>query len=103
MPGITNWTLRAFCKWVGRRSKKMTAGKAYRRLTMVNGKKYTMPTAYTPSGKLVSLQSHTRFHKLRFQQVKGTNSPFDPRLQEYWENRRTNALLRRAYADLQPY
>lgn len=62
-----------------------------------------MPTAYTLLGKLVSLQSHTRFHKLRFQQVKGTNSPFDPRLQEYWEDRRTNALLRRAYADLQPY
>ena len=81
----------------------MTASKAYRRLTMVNGKKYTMPTAYTPTGKLVSLLSHTQFHRLRFQQVKGTNSPFDPRLHEYWENRRANTLLRRAYADLQPY
>ena len=98
---LTNWTLRTFCKWVGRRSSTMTAGKAYRRLTMVKGKKFTMPTAYTPSGKLVSLLSHGRFHRLRFQQVKGMNSPLDPRLQKYWDDRRTNALLRRAYADLQ--
>jgi RNA-directed DNA polymerase len=97
---LTNWTLRTFCKWVGRRSNKMTASKAYRRLTRVNGQKFTMPTAYTPAGKMVSLLSHGRFHRLRFQQVKGTNSPLDPRLQEYWEDRRTNALLRRAYADL---
>lgn len=100
---LSYWSMRMFCKWVGRRNNKMTAGKAYYRLTRVNGKKYTMPTAYTPSGKLVSLLTHTQFHRLRFQQVKGTNSPFDPRLQEYWENRRTNALLRRAFADLQPY
>lgn len=97
---LTNWNWRTFCKWVGRRSSTMTAGKAYRRLTMVNGQKFTMPTAYTPSGKMVSLLSHARFHRLRFQQVKGTNSPMDPRLQEYWEDRRTNALLRRAFADL---
>jgi hypothetical protein len=50
---------------------------------------------------MVSLLSHGRFRRLRFQQVKGMNSPLDPRLQDYWEDRRTNALLRRAYADLQ--
>ena len=98
---LTNWTLRTFCKWVGRRSSKMTAGKAYHRLTRVNGQKFTMPTAYTPEGKMVSLLSHARFHRLRFQQVKGSNSPLDPRLHEYWEDRRTNALLRRADADMQ--
>jgi hypothetical protein len=79
----------------------MTAGKAYRRLTMVNGQKFTMPTAYTPTGKMTSLLSHVRFHRLRFQQVRGTNSPLDPRIQEYWEERRANALFRRARADLQ--
>ena len=99
--GSTNWTLRTFCKWVGRRSGKMTAGKAYRQLTLVNGQKFTMPTAYTPAGKMVSLLSHSRFHRLRFQQVKGTNSPLDPRLAEYWEERREQALFRRAMADAQ--
>jgi retron-type reverse transcriptase len=98
---LTNWTLRTFCKWVGRRSGKMTAGKAYRRLTRVNGQKFTMPTAYTPSGKLVSIQAHSRFHRLRYHQVKGTNSPLDPRLEEYWKDRRMNALFRRARADAQ--
>jgi RNA-directed DNA polymerase len=96
---LTLWTLRAFCKWVSRRSQKMTAAKAYRRLTRVNGQKFTMPTAYTPAGKMVSLLAHSRFHRLRFQQVKGTNSPFDPRLEEYWEERRTRALYRRALSD----
>jgi hypothetical protein len=96
---LTNWTLRSFCKWVSRRSGKMTAAKAYRRLTLVNGQKFTMPTAYTPAGKLVSLLSHSRFHRLRFQQVKGTNSPLDPRLTAYWEDRREQALFRRALAD----
>jgi len=97
---LTNWNLRTFCKWVGRRGNKMTAAKAYRRLTMVNGQKFTMPTAYTPWGKMVSLLSHYRFHRLRFQQVKGTNSPLDPRLRDYWETRRTAALFRRAFADV---
>ncbi len=96
---LTNWTLRSFCKWVGRRSGKMTAGKAYRKLTRVNGQKFTMPTAYTPAGKMVTLLSQSRFHRLRFQQVKGMNSPLDPRLADYWENRRTQALFRRAIAD----
>ena len=96
---LTNWTLRSFCKWVGRRSGKMTPGKAYRKLTRVNGQKFTMPTAYTPTGKMVTLLSHSRFHRLRFQQVKGMNSPLDPRLAEYWEKRRTQALFRRAIAD----
>ncbi len=96
---LTTWTLRSFCKWVSRRSGKMTAAKAYRRLTRVNGQKFTMPTAYTPAGKLVSLLSHSRFHRLRFQQVKGTNSPLDPRLTAYWEDRRVQALFRRALAD----
>src|SRR5260370_212149 len=77
----------------------MTAGKAYHRLTRVNGQKFMMPTAYTPAGKMVSLLAHSRFHRLRFQQVKGTNSPLDPRLTDYWEQRRTNALFRRARAD----
>jgi len=77
----------------------MTAGKAYRKLTRVNGQKFTMPTAYTPAGKMVTLLSHSRFHRLRFQQVKGMNSPLDPRLADYWENRRTQALFRRAIAD----
>ena len=96
---LTNWTLRAFCKWVSRRSGKTTARKTYHRLTYVNGQKFTMPTAYTPAGKRVSLLAHSRFHRVRFQQVKGTNSPLDPRLEEYWEDRRTNALFRRAVAD----
>jgi RNA-directed DNA polymerase len=96
---LTNWTLWTFCKWVGRRGGKMTTGKAYHRLTHVNGQKFPMPTAYTPEGKRVSLLSHSRFHRLRFQQVRGTNSPLDPRLEEYWEKRRTKALFRRALAD----
>jgi hypothetical protein len=96
---LTNWTLRSFCKWVGRRSGKMTAAKAYRKLTRVNGQKFTMPTAYTPAGRMATLLSHSRFHRLRFQQVKGMNSPLDPRLTDYWENRRTQALFRRAIAD----
>ena len=96
---LTNWTWRTFCKWVGRRSGKMTAGKAYYRLTHVNGQKFTMPTAYTPAGKMASLLAHSRFHRLRFQQVKGTNSPLDPRLVNYWKERRTTALFRRTLAD----
>jgi RNA-directed DNA polymerase len=96
---LTHWTLRTFCKWVSRRNGKMTAGKTYHRLTHVNGQKFTMPTAYTPEGKLVSLLAHYRFHRLRFQQVKGTNSPLDPRLADYWKDRRSNALLRKALAD----
>jgi hypothetical protein len=95
---LTNWTLRTFCKWVSRRGGKMTAGKAYRRLTQVNGQKFVMPTAYTPAGKMVSLLAHYRFHRVRHQQVKGTNSPLDPRLVTYWEERRLNALNRRAMA-----
>jgi RNA-directed DNA polymerase len=96
---LTYWTLRAFCKWVSRRNNKMTAAQAYRRLTRVNGQKFTMPTAYTPGGKLVSLLAHCRFRRVRFHQVKGTNSPLDPRLEAYWEERRTQSLLRRALAD----
>ena len=96
---LTNWTLRTFCKWVGRRSSKMTPGKAYHKLTMVNGQKFTMPTAYTPTGKMVTLLSHSRFHRLRYQMVKGSNSPLDPRLTKYWDDRRENALFRRAAAD----
>jgi len=96
---LTNWTLRSFCKWVSRRSGKMTFAKAYRKLTRVNGQKFTMPTAYTPTGKMMTLLSHSRFHRLRFQQVKGTNSPLDPRLVKYWEKRRTQTLFRRAIAD----
>jgi retron-type reverse transcriptase len=96
---LTYWTLRAFCKWVARRNGKMTAAQAYHRLTRANGRKYTMPTAYTPEGKLVSLLAHSRFRRVRFQQVRGTNSPLDPRLEKYWEERRTRALLRRALAD----
>jgi len=96
---LTNWALRTCCKWVGRRSSKMTPGKAYHKLTKVNGQKFTMPTAYTPAGKLATLLSHSRFHRLRYQQVKGSNSPLDPRLSDYWEDRRTNALIRRAMAD----
>jgi len=96
---LTHWTLWTFCKWVGRRSGKMTTGQAYHRLTQVNGQKFVMPTAYTPSGKMVTLLAHYRFHRTRFQQVKGTNSPLDPRLAAYWEERRTNALFRRALAD----
>jgi RNA-directed DNA polymerase len=96
---LTNWTMRSFCKWVGRRSGKMTTAKAYRKLTRVNGQKFTMPTAYTPTGRMVTLLSHSRFHRLRFQQVKGMNSPLDPRLADYWEKRRTQALFRRAIAD----
>lgn len=96
---LTNWTLRSFCKWVGRRSGKMTAAKAYRKLTRVNGQKFTMPTAYTPAGRMVTLLSHSRFHRLRFQQVKGMNSPLDPRLTDYWKDRRIQVLFRRAIAD----
>jgi RNA-directed DNA polymerase len=96
---LTNWALRTFCKWVGRRNRKMTAGQAYRRLTRVNGQRFSLPTAYTPAGKLVTLLSHSRFHRVRFEQVKGTNSPLDPGLEAYWKERRTRALYRRALAD----
>jgi hypothetical protein len=96
---LTNWTLRTFCKWVARRGGNMTAGKAYHRLTQVNGQKFVMPTAYTPAGQMVTLLAHQRFHRLRFQQVQGTNSPLDPRLEDYWEKRRTQALFRRVLAD----
>jgi RNA-directed DNA polymerase len=96
---LNNWSRRSFCKWVGRRSGKMTASKAYRKLTRVNGQKFTMPTAYTPAGRMITLLTHSRFHRLRFQQVKGMNSPLDPRLTGYWESRREQALFRRAIAD----
>ncbi len=96
---LTHWTLRTFCKWVSRRNQKMTAGQAYHRLTRVNGQRFSMPTAYTPAGRLVTLLSHSRFHRVRFQQVKGLNSPLDPRLQTYWEERRTQSLYRRAMAE----
>jgi len=96
---LNNWTLRSFCKWVGRRSGKMTAVKAYRKLTRVNGQKFTMPTAYTPAGRMITLLTHSRFHRLRFQQVKGMNSPLDPQLTGYWDIRREQALFRRAIAD----
>jgi len=96
---LTYWTLRTFCKWVARRNGKMTTAQAYHRLTRVNGQKFTMPTAYTPGGKLVSLLAHSRFRRVRFHRVQGTNSPLDPRLEEYWEERRTRALIRRALAD----
>lgn len=97
---LTNWTLRSFCKWVSRRGGKMTFAKAYRKLTRVSGRKFTMPTAYTPTGKLVTLLAHSRFHRLRFQMVKGTNSPLDPRLTEYWDDRRVQALFRKAVAEV---
>jgi len=96
---LNNWTFRSFCKWVSRRGGKMTFAKAYRKLTRVNGQKFTMPTAYTPAGRMVTLLSHSRFHRLRFQQVQGANSPLDPRLTEYWRTRREQALFRRAIAD----
>jgi retron-type reverse transcriptase len=96
---LTYWTLRAFCKWVSRRNGRMSVAQAYRRLTRVNGQKFTMPTAYTPGGKLVSLLAHSRFRRVRFHKVEGTNSPLDPRLEAYWEERRIGALLRRALAD----
>lgn len=96
---LTFWTLRTFCKWVSRRSGKMTPAKAYRKLTRVSGCKFTMPTAYTPAGKLVTILSHSCFHRLRYQQVQGSNSPLDPRLTEYWDNRRMQAMFRRAIAD----
>jgi RNA-directed DNA polymerase len=96
---LTYWTLRAFCKWVGRRSGRMTTAQAYHRLTRVNGQKFTMPTAYTPGGRMVSLLAHHRFRRVRFHKVQGTNSPLDPRLKAYWEERRTQALYRRALAD----
>jgi RNA-directed DNA polymerase len=96
---LTYWTLRAFCKWVARRSGRMTTAQAYHRLTRVNGQKFTMPTAYTPEGKMVSLLAHHRFRRVRFHKVQGANSPLDPRLEAYWEERRTQALYRRALAD----
>jgi RNA-directed DNA polymerase len=96
---LTRWTLWTFCKWVGRRNGKVTSAQAYYRLTRVNGQRYTMPTAYTPEGKRVTLLTHSRFHRLRFHKVQGTNSLLDPRLEEYWEERRTQALMRRALVD----
>ena len=77
----------------------MTTSKAYRKLTRMDGEKFTMPTAYTPTGKMVTLLTHSRFHRLRFQQVKGMNSPLDPRLADYWANRRMQTLFRGAIAD----
>jgi len=67
--------------------------------TRVNGQKFTMPTAYTPAGRMITLLTHSRFHRLRFQQVNGMNSPVDPRLTGYWDSRREQALFRRAIAD----
>lgn len=96
---LTNWALRSFCKWAARRGGRLSAGRAYHRLTRVNGHRFSMPTAYTPEGKLVTLLAHTRFHRVRHQQVKGTNSPLDPRLAAYWEERRERSLLRRLVAD----
>jgi RNA-directed DNA polymerase len=96
---LTYWTLRTFCKWASRRNSRMTAAQAYRRLTRVNGQKFTMPTAYTPGGKMVSLLAHARFRRVRFHKVQGTNSPLDPRLEAYWEERRTQSLFRRVLAD----
>jgi retron-type reverse transcriptase len=96
---LTYWTLRAFCKWVSRRNCRMTVAQAYHRLTRVNGQKFTMPTAYTPAGKMVTLLTHSRFRRVRFHKVQGTNSPLDPRLEAYWEERRTQALFRRTLAD----
>ncbi len=58
-----------------------------------------MPTAYTPTGNRITLLPHQRFHRLRFNQVKGTNSPLGPRLAEYWDQRRKQTLFRRAIAD----
>src|SRR5262249_42042259 len=84
---------------VGRRSGRMTTAQAYHRLTRVNGQRFTMPTAYTPAGKMVSLLAHSRFRRVRFHKVRGTNSPLDPRLETYWEERRTQSLYRRALAD----
>src|SRR5437762_11888780 len=55
--------------------------------------------ASTPQGKLVTLLAHTRFHRVRHQQVKGTNSPLDSRLADYWQERRKRSLLRRLVAD----
>jgi RNA-directed DNA polymerase len=66
---LTYWTLRTFCKWASRRNGKMKAAQAYYRLTRVNGQKFTMPTAYTPQGKLVTLLAHSRFHRVRFHKV----------------------------------
>jgi RNA-directed DNA polymerase len=77
----------------------MTVAQAYHRLTWVNGQKFMMPTAYTPEGKMVSLLAHSRFRGIRYHKVQGTKSPLDPRLQAYWEERRTQALYRRALAD----
>ena len=48
-------------KWVSRRSGTVTLAQAYHRLTRVNDQKFTMPTAYTPQGKLVTLLAHSRF------------------------------------------
>jgi retron-type reverse transcriptase len=96
---LTNWTLRSFCKWTSRRNDTMTAAQAYYRYTRVNGQRFSMPTAYTPAGRLVTLLTHSRFHRLRHHQVKGTNSPLDPRLTAYWEERRTQSLFRRALAE----
>ena len=96
---LTYWTLRSFCKWMARRGGRLSAGQAYHRLTRVNGHRFSMPTAYTPEGKLITLLAHTRFHRVRHQQVKGTNSPLDPRLTDYWEERRERSLLRHLMAD----
>jgi RNA-directed DNA polymerase len=96
---LTHWTLWTFCKWVSRRNQKMTVAQAYHRLTRVKGQRFSMPTAYTPAGKLVTLLPHYRFHRERFQQVKGMNSPLDPGLKTYWEERRRQLLYRRTLAD----
>jgi len=48
---------------------------------------------------MITLLTHSRFHRLRFQQVNGMNSPLDPRLTAYWDKRRVQALFRKAIAD----
>jgi hypothetical protein len=45
------------------------------------------------------LLAHSRFRRIRFHRVQGTNSPLDPRLEAYWEERRTRAPLYRVQAD----
>ena len=53
----------------------MTTRNAYHRLTRVNGQKVHDAYGAHPEGKMISLLAHSRFRRVRFHKVQGTNSP----------------------------
>ena len=66
---LTNWTMRSFCKWVGRRSGKMTPAKAYYKRAQPVFRDISASTAstYVRNGKLTKVdlvwQEGSRFNR----------------------------------------